>query len=58
MVDEILIETLKKVIVQEIKDYLEDNAQSQAEYSVYEEDVKSTVRDVINDELEVQVRNL
>ena len=58
MVDQILIETLKKVIVQEIKDYLEDNAQSQAEYSVYEEDVKSTVRELINDELEIEVHSL
>lgn len=56
MVDEILIETLKKVIVQEIKDYFQDNPQ--AEYSVYEEDVKNTVRDVINNELEIEVRGV
>ena len=53
MVDEILVETLKKIIVQEIKDYLQDNPQ--AEYSFYEDDVRGTVRKLINDELSVSV---
>jgi hypothetical protein len=56
MLDEVLIETLKKVIVQEIKDYLEDNPP--AEYKVYEDSVEDTVRRLINNELEVEVRSL
>lgn len=56
MLDEVLIETLRKVIVQEIKDYLQDNPQ--AEYKVYEDNVEDTIRRLINNELEVEVRSL